>query len=181
MTAKSDALLRDLAALFVKYRLGDWAPLLGTLSDPQSAERLAESIRQAAAVADETRATSQLAKRKSRGGKRVTSREKNEPPAPRFSGPHADAIDRLRVELVERKLLANMVGLRNYWVALGIKADVPKRREAAIAALTEHLDGLDAPAFETALSRLVREQQCESPGDQLHFQRWFDLITNRSR
>lgn len=185
MTAKTDALVRDLAAVFVKYRAADWAPIVVALSDGVLVAKLADAIGAAAHQADAARKPSKsksgtgVAKRKValKGGARPVEQED----ALRFVGPNAEAIDRLREELLARALLGTVPALRAYWLALGLKTEAPKRREATIAELTRYLDTLDAAQFETALRVLMREHQRSEPQQDGDFQRWFNIITAQAR
>jgi hypothetical protein len=175
VSTKTEALIRDVAALFVKYRLSDWTPLLDELERRGGSAALAAAIRRHAGSAQ----PAAPAKRGAKGGaaKRRATRPKAPQLQPRFVGPHAETVDRLREALVAKRSLPSVSSLRSVNAALGIKAAGSNRREVLIAILTDHLNKLDADAFEKALRTLAREEERDRPETVADYDRWFHLIT----
>ncbi len=178
MSNKTESLIRDLATLFVKYRMVDWKPVISELEERGGSPALAEAIRRQVERAYSTTAAKKKAKSKA-GPKRVVVVT---PPElelePRFSGPNALTIDELRDAMISKRSFPAMSDLKAANTALGIKGPSTSRRDVLVTTLTEYLDGLEPEAFEKALRILAREEERNQSGTIPAYDRWFDLITS---
>lgn len=178
MSGKTEALVRDLAALFVKYRLSDWAPVLNEIERRGGSTGLAEAIRRHAQDAKPATARKPTAKPKT--VKRETPKLKAAAQLelePRFTGPNASTVEQLRQALVSKTSLPSLPDLKAVHAALGIKSAGSSRRETLIAILTEHLDGLNDTGFEKALRAVASIEERRAPEGIADYDRWFQLIT----
>ncbi|WP_242121933.1 hypothetical protein [Sphingomonas lacusdianchii] len=174
MTTKSEALIRDLAALFVKYRLSDWKPLLAELEQRGGSAALAKAISQHAARAS---TPAKRVKTKAVPPRSAAAKPVELDLEPRFTGPHAATIDELRDAMVSKRSFPLMPDLKAAITALGIKGPLNGRRDVLVMTLTEHLDRLEPAAFEAALRNLARQEERSQPDTVPAYDRWFDLIT----
>jgi hypothetical protein len=186
VSSKTEALIRDVAALFVKYRIADWQPLIAELEMRGGSPALANAIRllaektpSPAPVRGRPKAKSTATKSSSKASatKAVVSKPAELELEPRFSGPHADTIDELRDALIAKRSFPAMSNLKAASTALGLKGTGTSRRDVLVTMLTEHLDKLDEEAFERALRTLAREEERSQTGSVPTYDRWFDLIT----
>lgn len=184
MSSKTEALVRDLASLFVKYRLSDWAPILDELEHRGGSDKLVDGIRRHAEDARSATAAPSGATRKLVGktGRSGAAKPKMAPQlelGPRFTGPHAVTVEQLCQALVSKRSLSTLRSLKAVYATLGVKSVGGSRREALIANLTKHLDQLDSVSFEKALRNVAREEERNAPGSVADYDRWFQLITAR--
>ncbi|UZK66285.1 hypothetical protein [Sphingomonas sp. M1-B02] len=186
MSHKTEALIREVAALFVKYRMTDWQPLIAELETRGGSPALANAIRllaektpSPAPARGRAKAKSTAAKlsSKARAKKAAISKPAELELEPRFGGPHADTIGELRDALIAKRSFPAMSNLKAAGTALGLKGTGTSRRDVLVTMLTEHLDKLDEEAFERALRTLAREEQRSQTGSAPAYDRWFDLIT----
>ena len=161
---RSDSLVKDLALLFVKYRLRDWLPLLAELRRGQHAA-LADAI--------ET-LTRQVPPTRRKPGKRPARKigqgsRKSEPGLSPVLRPLYEA-------LKDRSLLAVASDLRAIYVDLRIKQTLPPRRSAAIQLLIQHLDTLPEGQRRDAIQLILARKPVAPDSFSEDYHRWFELI-----
>lgn len=174
--AKEDALLRDIARLFVKYGTDEWKPVIALLRTGGPAHtEIAIAIEELLprALRPPPRSTE---KRPSRAKPEARGRRSSEPPIPPDIDPlRAEALELLYGALRARNALSSAAALRDAYVRSGGKEALPAKRDEAVRALVRHMAGLSQPAFETALQQ-IGEQRSDLRGE---YTRWFDLIYKR--
>lgn len=177
MSIKTEALIRDLASLFVKYRLSDWAPVLDELERRGGSAGISEAIQRHADEAKPVAPARLRAKKKPAVKRRVAQPKVDQLELqPRFKGPNAETVEKLRDALISKRVLPSLPNLKAVQAVLGIKVTGSNRREALIAILTQYLDGLGGPAFQKALQAIARYEERNAPGAEADYDRWFQLI-----
>jgi hypothetical protein len=163
---KSDALIRDIAHLFVKYKLRDWEPILCLLRDGGAAQT------QIASTID----TLLKSARPSR------SRQSSKTPGAglRFSDARASILETLLRALRDRALLVQARDLREAYLQSGGKSALPKDRMAAVKVLLRHLDRLPNDAFADALEKIQARGSVSDANLADEYARWFNLIHSKS-
>lgn len=178
MTARTQALVKELAALFVKYSLADWAPL----TDPLSAagrDDLADAVRD---LASTPRAPARKAKVKARPGAKSKS---NSAPKPGQTGivvseDRARYLTPLYRALKAREAAPSAADIRELYLSIGIKQPYPKRREDVVDAIVQELDRLPDAQFLKSLKRIAKDDEHSAKsGDD--YGRWFNLILETKR
>jgi hypothetical protein len=169
MTAKTDRLVKDLAALFVKYSLSDWQPLLSEMrltGEPNS---------QLVAAIEAHLARGMKAKKPMRRVRRKTPASKG-----RSTKPVGKELDRslepLRTALLNREILATSQELKSAAASIGIKDPIPSERRDAVKAILEHLRALPEDAMRSSLSKLKSTAYSSKPDHSSEFERWVTLI-----
>lgn len=168
---RTDALIRDIAQLFVDYRYEAWQPILEELSRGGQAQvRLAKAIEEALDKVSATKATAG-GRRKAKPTARPSSPKSKA--VPMFSSSRAETLTALQQALEERRIALTMSNLRQVYLASGGKDDLPKTRKAAVQSLLLHMDKLPDPTFEATIEKLT----AGADGDASEtYARWFKLI-----
>ena len=166
MTSRTPALIKDLAQLFVKYRLADWAPVIEELErgGRSSVARAVEHIVVLAQAKTPRRRTSPARKKRTSAPSAV----------PELRSDRAAVLTRINDELTARSLLPAIGELRSAILALGLKRQTAATRPEAIRAIVEHLNSVEDARFEAALATLVRKANENQQGDE--YRRWFTII-----
>lgn len=166
MTTRVDALIRELAALFVKYRPSDWAPIIAELERGDRG-RLAKSVAELAATPVLRAKPKRTMKA---GGTRRTAPASSLTLRPE----RKDALEPLVDALMTKRILPSMSDVRSAFSALGLKGDPPKRRADGITAVISHLNSVAEERLPAAVEIVAREAAKAGRDDS--YQRWFDLI-----
>jgi hypothetical protein len=165
MRRGTETLIRDLAALFVKYRPADWVPLVEELERGSPAQRkIAEAI-------DEL-ATRSAAARASSKGRSVRPARKKKPQTASLS--FSPDVLHLRTMLLDRKVAPGMGSIRNLARAVGLKEELPTGREAAVDRLLVALN--DQPEKSSKLREWVSLSRVGNVNHEENYMRWFSLI-----
>lgn len=176
MTAKTQALVKEVAALFVKYSLADWAPLIEELENGGRG-KIAQSIRTIIATPKAQTRTKPTAARSS--AKRPAKK-----PSPATSVAFSPERDKF-LEPLLRALKGRVVApsahdMRELYLAIGIKDAYPKRREEAAEAIALRLDTLPDAQFKKILADLIGQDD-ENDQQSDDYARWFNLIVEPKR
>lgn len=170
MSSRTAALVRDIAALFAKYRLDDWKPVIDELEAGGRAS-IATAIR---LLAEES-----PARKTPRRTKATKPRRPARPPELAFRPDRSEVLTRLQSELVSKELLRSIGHLRLAFAAVGLKESSPARREDMVRALLTHLNTVPDDRFEPALRAVASEAEKVAPGTD--YERWFELIGRGTR
>ena len=181
MSAKTQALIRDLAALVVKYSLQDWAPVITELERRGGSPALTKAV------------TDLVGSSKPRSIKKVPTRSIKTPrkalqktPAPLgplFAFPLSEERRSILAPMMEairtRNLYPTAVTLKAAFYESGIKDSYPPRRELAAEMLVRHLDSLTPERFDTVLREIAPHKKVSAVvvGEGGAYERWFGLIT----
>lgn len=178
MTARTQALVKDVAALFVKYSLADWSPLIEEL-EKGGRGKIAEAVGELAAT---PRAPAR-ARPKAKPAKSVAKKPAKavQPSAGTgFSPARAQFLEPLLRALKTRVVAPTAHDMRELYLAIGIKDAYPKRREEAVEAVILRLDQLPEPQFRKILTDIVgQDDEVARPADD--YARWFNLILEPKR
>lgn len=171
---KTDALIRDVAKLFVTYSPTVWRPVLDDLARAGGsygaiAQRLEELLAKSIAAPKPRRR--QAAKKPSSAGPRTAPSDQM---ALEFSPDRQATLSALATALSQRRLLPTAADIRHVYLESGGKGDLPKTRKAAIHHLLRHLNGIPGGSF-GSVHDAVRQHGSgqDAAGD---YQRWFRLI-----
>lgn len=165
--------MKELAALFVKYSLADWAPLTDQLS-AAGRNDLADAVRE---LASTPRAPARKAKPKTRGGtqSKPASTLKPSPTSIALSESRARYLEPLHRALRTREAAPSAAAIRELYLSIGIKQPYPKRREDVADAIVQELDRLTDAQFFKSLKRIANDDALSAKsGDD--YRRWFNLI-----
>jgi hypothetical protein len=177
---KADALLRDLAALFIKYSLSEWHFVLEELRDGGKIQRdIAKAIEEIYDIKQRS-----LAKGRELDNKPVRRDKVNA--AAKFI--NIANIDPNRAPIVlgliealqNRRLLPTAGGIRDIYSSLGGKGSVPEKRDAAIRFIVSFIAQLPTEQFERALKAVVEHKGSANENLRGDYSRWFDIIYGRS-
>lgn len=178
MTAKTQALVKELAALFVKYSLADWAPVADQLS-AAGRDDLAKAVRELAS-------TPKAPARKSKVKVRPGAKSKwTSGPKPALSGivisdERARYLMPLHRALKAREAAPSAADIRDLYLFIGIKQPYPKRRDDVVDAIVQELDRLPDTQFLKSLREIVKDDEpLAKSGDD--YRRWFNLILETKR
>lgn len=184
MSKRSEALLRDIAALFLKYGLQDWSVVVGEL-ERGNRQALADAIRDLSQSASADLAAGRAAARsKVRAKAKAAPRRQLKPatkpvaapPPVAISEARAEVLEPVRVALRERAIFPTTNDLKTLYIAIGIKSAYPKRRDDAVEAIIHHLDRMGQDRYEQALQVLTsRGREGGAPGAD-DYARWFKII-----
>jgi hypothetical protein len=168
MAGKTDALVKDLAALFIKYRLSDWQPIVDMLrSGSAQSHELANEVRRLC----ETAARSHAPKSARRKGASAREADFLSHVAPE----RRLILGELKGALTTKQLLPRAGDLRAIYLGAGGKMVLPPRREAAIRVFVAHISQLPDGKFTSVLNEIagVRPPSASHLDD---YSRWFDMI-----
>lgn len=172
MVRKTDALVRDLAVLFVRYDLTAWQPIIDELHSGSSIQkRIAEAI-EALAGAGHIKAPRQARKR-------ITNFE----PAfwQQIPTNRQGALEDLGVALLAKRVLSKAADLRAAYLLAGGKGILPKDREQAVKVLIAMLAELSDTRFSDTLQNIWRDSQVTEADLKQEYSRWFNIIYKSSR
>lgn len=178
MTARTQALVKELAALFVKYSLADWSPLTDQLS-AAGRDDLADAVRE---LASTPKAPARKAKPKPRPGAKSKPASTLKPALAGivFSNSRARYLEPLHRALKAREAASSAAAIRELYLSIGIKQPYPKRREDAADAIVQELDRLPDAQFFRSLKRIAKDDELSAKsGDD--YRRWFNLILETKR
>lgn len=170
MTAKSQALIKEIATLFVKYSLADWSPVIKELENG-GRSKIAEAVRDLASVYTPPRP-----KQNSRQ-KNLAKKASNKPTTTsiNFSTERSKYLEPLLQAMKRRIVAPTTSDMRDLYFAIGIKDAFPKRREEAAEAIVLRLDKLPDAQFQKILAEVERQgDEVEQRADD--YGRWFKLI-----
>jgi hypothetical protein len=183
-SSRTDALIRDIAQLFVKYPSAVWQSVVDQLArggDTQN--QITDAIRTLIAEAERVKnsAIKQPIRQKNRiksrtGGKKANTlavSAKSEP-ALIFSQQRSETLNALHEAIMERRLLPIPADLREVFLKSGGKGDLPKTRKAASLTLLSHLDTVSEDIFNLIL--IFLRDSGNNPDDTETYSRWFKLI-----
>lgn len=168
---KSDALLRDVAKLFVTYSPRDWEPLLAELNQGSELQkRVANLIAELANAAPTPR--------RSKPGKSKAAERQSA--ARMWAHPErAEALKSLEVGLRGGRLLPTFSAVKEALARTGLKSPVPRTRAAAIAMLLEGLDQMPGEKYLALADAIIKSDPVQSTDRKLDYQRWFALILDK--
>ena len=158
------ALIRDLARLFVKYDLEDWQFILNTLREGGPELALLQD-----AVEDLV----------ARGSRPRPFKDSHESVRAVFSdlekkdAEKADILKQLYDLMKKKDTAPRLADIRNFCVAAGIKASPPKRRDDAIVFLIKELARVEDKAF---LAHLLRQLPVRDRDLHDEYRGWFRMI-----
>lgn len=175
MTGKTQALVKEVAGLFVKYSLADWAPLIEEL-ERGGRGPLSMAVRDLAAT---PRAP---ARAKSKTVRAKSKTVKFAPPAAAisFSAERTKFLEPLLRALKARVVAPTAHDMRELYLSIGIKAPYPKSRDAVAEAVAMRLDVMPEAQFRKVLTDIVgMEEETDRRSDD--YARWFNLILEPNR
>lgn len=172
--SKSDALIRDIAKLFVTYSPRDWAPILEQLHGGGIVQaKIAEAV---AALQVEAQSSSQKTKIRSKFiKKKLPSKIGHRPSIDYALSERGPVLDALEKAIRERQLLYGAKELRDFYFKIGGKDSLPKDRLGAIRELLRFLDVLPQDGFDAAMD-VLRNQNPATDSLADDYRRWFNLI-----
>ncbi len=165
--SKSDALLRDVAKLFVTYSRKDWEPLLAELGQGSALQKKLAGLIEELATAPPSKSAAKVKK---------TTRSTKPAPLKWRHPERGPQLLKLSEELRTRKLLPNANALREALIRVGAKMPANAARPAAITSLLLALDELPSEAFRTAAHSIELSGDKGSDSSKGEYQRWFSLI-----
>ena len=168
MNEAHEALIRDIARLFLKYGLEEWKAVILLLQrgGPDHA-LIAKAIvdLQAKVTQRPTRA------KPTRSDKRAAF----ELPPDR-----AEVLGELAQAMEKRELLPSAASFREIFVRAGGKGILPKKRDAAIRMLVEHLAALPNDAYSLAMREIAVSKGVSGGDMRREYSRWFSLIYDKN-
>lgn len=172
MVRKTEALVRDLAKLFVRYDLADWKPILDELGPGGRAQsRIAAAIEGLSLIAEGGR--EKVPSRSNPKRKRVAvDRSLLVKATPERRG----ALEDLAEGLLARKVLPRAPDVRAAYIAGGGKGPLPKDRPAAVGALLALLIEMSDGRFSEALEAIWRSSHLPETNLKHDYARWFSII-----
>lgn len=175
MTAKSQALIKEIAALFVKYSLADWSPVINELENGGRG-KIAEAVRDLASVSAPSR-PKPITKQKSPAKQAPSKSVAN---LINFSAERSKYLEPLLQAMKKRVVAPTTSDMRELYFAIGIKNAFPKRREEAAEAIALRLDKLPDEQFQKIIAEVERlDNGVEQRPDD--YERWFKLILDHDR
>jgi hypothetical protein len=167
MTKKTERLVKDVAALFAKYSVPDWQPILEELQRTGSYAPLADAIRDHAELA--ARAPKPRRARVKSAKSRSTARR----PAKVGVAPELEVF---RDAMIARRILSGSAELRAAADAIGIKDDLPANRRQSVDLIVRHLASLPNDAQLSALRCLAASAGRVKTDQGAEYERWAALI-----
>ncbi|TAJ72115.1 MAG: hypothetical protein EPO51_08325 [Phenylobacterium sp.] len=169
--------MKDLAALFVRYRVEDWGPLIQELETRRGSRELADAIRSLAIVAEESRPARAPSKR---APKKAKPKMASSTTDPKFTADRAPILASLLEALRTKQALPKSNDLKAAYSAAGLKLPMPARRDDAVVAIVRQLNDMAPARFEDAL-RAIGDIKAALPGDSPDdYGRWIDIILKPS-
>jgi len=154
----SQKLLKDIAAIAVRYKPAQWEALAEWLDDPARRGLVQQMLREFAAISREAPKPSRAKARTSKSPRRSTVRGKIE--ALRREEPdRADLLEEVWIKLRERELLPTVTAVRSFAGLLGTKKITATRRDKAIDELMCVLLELNEDALEQRMREVVVEDR----------------------
>jgi hypothetical protein len=176
MRRKTQLLIREIARLFVDYRIDDWLPLLSELKRGGSTQKdIATAIEEIFASVPATRKSASDAKRPKQGSRRQTRQAIKRV---EVSEGNRSVLEPLRDSLIGKEIAPSAPALQDVYVRVGIKGRMPSARGAAIENLIGHLDQLSQEQLAASLDA-IRDLRLPKRGSaEEDYKRWFAIITN---
>lgn len=163
MTAKKEALVKQLASLAARHSASDWH---------YAAESLEEIARLARTLAELPIKRPARARVK----RNASPREQNAAPDEVKFSPVTDRFAQYLTENIGSRAGPNLRDLANY---LGMKSDLPKNASAIVEVMCRHLDGLPEDDRLRKIARAISFVEQRSPQGASHYDRWVSLITRK--
>lgn len=172
MSKKTSLLVRDIARLFVKYRIEEWSPILEQLRVGSVIQKeISEAVE---LLVLETKKAKVVRKPRPKR-KAVPKKALSEPYV--FSPKRKHALEPLRSALLQKTLLPTVENMREAYRRLGLKARTPSDRAAAVEGLLQFLDSLPESRWRESVA-LMNEPGLSLQADPKEdYRRWFDVIT----
>ncbi|KQW81999.1 hypothetical protein ASC65_12035 [Brevundimonas sp. Root1279] len=174
-------MVRDIAALFLKYNLQDWAAVIGEI-ERGNRHALAGAIRDLSQTAAAELATGRAAvKAKARAKAKGRSKTTVKPVAPtHVADPIGEAraavLEPIRTALHERAIFPTTHDLKALYIAVGIKTPYPKRRDDAVDDVIHHLDRMSQDRYEQALQVLASRDNEGWKRTSDEYAQWYKII-----
>ena len=180
MSKKTSLLIRDIARLFVEYRLEDWVSVLGQLrSGNVMQNEIAAAIDILILRAEESR--KKVSKnRRSASGKRRSSRAVINL-GQNISEERREILEPVRTAMIQKLLLPTMKSMRDIYHRLGIKRNVPANRAVAVDEVIRHLDGLSSSLLASSLEMVTDPDLSGAANLRDDYRRWFEVITKETK
>ncbi len=168
-------MLKDVAALAVKYKPAQWEVLAAWLDDPARREVVQQMLREFAEISREAPQPVRTKTRRTKGAQQVSSRVGID--ALRQQQPErADLLEEVWIKLRDRELLPTITSIRSFASLIGTKKITATRRDRAIDELMRVLLELD----EDALEQRMREVAVEGRKLGEEYSDWVRLILGRA-
>lgn len=167
MSTRTDALIKELAALLVKYRPADWEPIITELERGDRG-RLARMVAELAATPAKTRTKVNRATKAK--GTRTKAGPQSFPLLPEREATLAPVVN----ALTTKRILPTIGDVRAAFSALGLKGSPPGRRAEMVNAIIAHLNSIEETRLPAAIEVVAKE--AAKSGRDNSYQRWFDLI-----
>ena len=159
---RRQALVRDIARLFVKYDLADWRVIIDSLRNRGADyNAIAQAVEDLASKSENSR------------------RLKSQPSAERFLADLSTAdpkkaklLKGLYERLMNKELAPRLADLRELCLRLGIKDKLPAKRDGAVMYVLRHL----ATLSEEALVSALKEMPVDDRDLQDEYNKWFKMI-----
>lgn len=164
---RNQALIRDIARLFVKYDLKDWRVVIDALrkGGPEY-NAIGEAI---GALATKPRASGKP--KKQPGAERFLTELRETDPR------KAEVLKGLYDRLTNKDVAPKLADLRELCLHLGVKDSLPKRREDAVLFVLRHFATLNDDALVSALEQIPPKDR----NLQDEYNKWFKIIYTDSR
>ena len=179
--SKTDALLQDIARLFVVYPASVWKPVLQELQ--AGGPKQTELLRLVVVLIDQAES--------SRASKAVRSSKRNVKPASRrqpskpareapgssttlFPEQRSEVLNEIGIALAERRVLKTPAEMREVYLKIGGKGDLPKSRKVASLMFLQQLSEASDTVFASTLRSLNEGTADDTDKDV--YARWFRLI-----
>lgn len=179
--SKTDALLQDIARLFVVYPASVWKPIMEELQagGPNQIE-ISRLITVLINQAEANRASK--AKRSSKRNGKPASRRSSSKPAREapsssmtlFPEHRSEVLNEIGIALAERRVLKTPAEMREVYLKIGGKGDLPKSRKVASLVLLQQLSEAPDTVFASTLKSLNESTADDTDKDV--YARWFRLI-----
>jgi len=168
---RTEALLKDIARLFVTYDKADWTPFLDELRQGSDLQR-----RVAAAIEELGRDRLGARSKTSQKRKAVAT----QPAARKWAHPErAPVLEKLEAGLRSRILLRDPKALREVLARTGAKDAPSSARAAAITALVALLDEMPVDRFTELVEAIEQSSKLDQRDFDGDYARWFTLILDR--
>lgn len=165
--ARSDQLIRDIAALIAKYKPSDWLPVISELQKGSDVQ-----ARIATALEDLLNKSNVSRSKKPR--KKAVVHKKFDFPAINIE--RKQILEPLRSALLNRRFLSSAKSLREACYHLGMKTVIPSNRSDAVQSLISFLDQLDEASFGPSVLKVIDFMPSDNLEFEKEYRRWFNMI-----
>lgn len=174
MSKKTTLLIREIARLFVEYKLDDWTIILdhlksGGIMQHEIATAIESLIFEATVSKKKAGRKSSVLQRRSASKIRKLEHE--------VSPERLDVLGPVKLAMTKKQMLPTMRNVREVYHQLGIKAAVPADRSRAIEDIIKHLDAVPEDRFEEALAIVTAPGLSSGANLGDDYRRWFEVIT----